>query len=63
MGRKRSPEEEIERMSEELYMLSEMPISLNDEDLSPLSDVYLLTDYQIAIIKKYRKQHGNIQTI
>lgn len=57
------PEEEIERMSEELYMLSEMPISLNDEDLSPLSDVYLLTDYQIAIIKKYRKQHGNIQTI
>jgi len=57
------PEEDIERMSEELYMLSEMPISLNDDDLSPLSDVFLLTEYQIAIIKKYRRQHDNIQTI
>ncbi len=57
------PEEEIEQMSEELFSLSESPISLNDVNLTPLVDVHLLTEYQIAVIKKYIRQHGYIQTI
>jgi hypothetical protein len=36
---------------------------LNDNDLSALSDVHLLTEYQIAVIKSYRRRHGAIQTI
>jgi hypothetical protein len=56
-------EEEISRMSEEMYALSENPISLNDNELSPLSDIHLLSEYQIAVIKNYRRRHGTIHTI
>lgn len=56
-------ENEVEKISEELYILIETPISLNSNNLTPLSEVMLLSEYQIAAINKYRRQHGDIQTI
>lgn len=56
-------EEEIELLVERLYQLADAPISLNSDDLNELTDVQLLTDFQAGTIKKYRRQHGNIQTL
>jgi hypothetical protein len=56
-------EEDIEAMVEKIYQLLDNPISLNSDDLSELVEIQLLTDFQVATIKKYRKQHGDIQTI
>lgn len=56
-------EEEISFMAEELYTLSESPVSLNSKDLTTLIELNLLTEYQVAVIERYRKYNGNIQTI
>ena len=56
-------EEEISFMAEELYALSESPVSLNASDLSTLVELHLLSEYQVVVIEHYRASYGSIQTI
>jgi len=56
-------EDEIAMLLEELFSLSENPISINDPNIDQLVEVKLITEFQKNAILKYRKQFGPIRTL
>lgn len=56
-------EEQIALMAEELQDLADNPLAINGGDLQPLVQAQLMTDYQAALVARYRKSHGDIRTL